>query len=405
MNNPFEFGRELGTDELVDRTEEVSTVIDTIRQGAKLFLVGPRRFGKTSILKASEDRLLVMNASVLRFDAESFPTLDTLVTSLITAAAKNLNGPVERVGKQISEFFSRLRPELTFNVTKDAWSAKLGVAVASANDRHIGLLVEALNGLEALATAQPNHRPVGLIIDEFQKVIELGGTSAESQIRAGIQRHKRVGYVFAGSKTRMLTAMTMDAARPFYRLGAVRFIGPVPTSDFEAFMRSKFELSGFSIESDTSIRTILDLAEEVPYNVQMLAHACWDQLRTLRKTSAVLTPRLVEEAMLLIVRQYDPFYTQIWSSLTAIQQKTLLAVIQESGARLQSHKVALSVGKGASTIQRALEALTDKEILREEEQEGGVRVRFEDPFFARWITAFPARVNGFTASSHERAMS
>ena len=98
--------------------------------------------------------------------------------------------------------------------------------------------------------------------------------------------------------------------------------------------------------------------------------------------------------MSLIVRQYDPFYTQIWSSLTAVQQKTLLAVIQEAGARLRSQKVALSVGKGASTLQRALEALTDKEILREEEHEGGVKMRFEDPFLAQWIRAFPARVTG-----------
>jgi uncharacterized protein len=395
MNNPFEFGRELGTEELVDRADEVAAVVQTIRQGSKLFLVGPRRFGKTSILKTSEDRLSTTDAVVLRFDAESYPALDTFVTSLISTAAKALKGPVERVGEQIRSFFSRLRPEMTFNITQDAWSAKLGMNVASTQEAHLTLLVEALNGLEALAAAQPKGRPVGLIVDEFQKIIELGGTQAESQIRAAIQRHKRVGYVFAGSKTRMLTAMTMDAARPFYRLGTVRFIGPVPKSDFVAFLRSKFEESGYRIEDDDALQVILDLSEEVPYNVQMLAHACWDQLRTRPKQTAILTSRLVNEAMGLIVRQYDPFYTQIWSSLTAVQQKTLLAVIQEAGARLQSQKVALSVGKGASTVQRALEALTDKEILREQEHEGGVKMRFEDPFLAQWIRAFPARVTGF----------
>jgi AAA+ ATPase superfamily predicted ATPase len=394
MNNPFEFGRELGTDELVDRTEEVEAVVQTIRRGSKLFLVGPRRFGKTSILKASEDRLSATDSVVLRFDAESYPALDSLVVSLISVVAKSLKGPVERVGEQVRVFFSRLRPELSFNITQDAWSAKLGMNIASTQDAHLTLLVEALNGLEELAAAQPKNRPVGLIIDEFQKIIELGGTQAESQIRAAIQRHKRIGYVFAGSKTRMLTAMTMDAARPFYRLGTVRFIGPVPKADFEAFLRSKFEQSGYRIADKSAIQVILNLAEEVPYNVQMLAHTCWDELRTRPRQAAVLTVGLVHEAMALVVRQYDPFYTQIWSALTAIQQKTLLAVIQESGARLQSHKVALSVGRGASTVQRALGALTDKEVLREEEHEGGVRMRFEDPFFAQWIRAFPARVTG-----------
>jgi AAA+ ATPase superfamily predicted ATPase len=120
MNNPFEFGRELGTEELVDRTEEVAAVVQTIRQGSKLFLVGPRRFGKTSILKTSEDRLGNTDAVVLRFDAESYPGLDTFVTSLISTAAKALKGPIERVGEQVRGFFSRLRPELSFNITQDA---------------------------------------------------------------------------------------------------------------------------------------------------------------------------------------------------------------------------------------------------------------------------------------------
>jgi hypothetical protein len=46
--NPFQFGRELGIDELVNREEEVDEVVRTIRQGGKLFLSGPRRYGKTS---------------------------------------------------------------------------------------------------------------------------------------------------------------------------------------------------------------------------------------------------------------------------------------------------------------------------------------------------------------------
>ncbi len=80
--------------------------------------------------------------------------------------------------------------------------------------------------------------------------------------------------------------------RPFYRLGAVRFIGPVPKADFVAFLRSKFEGSGYRIEDDAALQAILDFAEEVPYNVQMLAHACWDQLRTRPQAKQPFSPRV-----------------------------------------------------------------------------------------------------------------
>jgi hypothetical protein len=76
MINPFQFGRELGANELVDREDEIAQVVGTIREGGKLFIVGPRRYGKTSILKAAEDQLAGEEAIVLRYDAESYPSVD-----------------------------------------------------------------------------------------------------------------------------------------------------------------------------------------------------------------------------------------------------------------------------------------------------------------------------------------
>ena len=292
--------------------------------------------GKTSILKAAEDKLQLANSVVLRLDAESYPTLEMLVNGIVAGAARQLKSGVERAGEQIRRFFSRLRPELDFSLSDGAWTAKVSMGSESEEQGGVSLLVEALNGLESLAKAQPAGRAVGLVIDEFQKVIELGGDAAEAQIRAAIQRHKRTGYVFAGSKTQMLSAMTMDASRPFYRLGSVRFLGPVPRPDFEGFLGAKFAESRFKVQSPAAISLILDLAEEVPYNVQMLAHSCWAQLRDRVSTKpAVLTEAAVRQALELFVRQYDPFYTQLWTALTSIQQRTLLAVIQQRGVKLQ----------------------------------------------------------------------
>ena len=389
MKNPFEFGRELGIEELVDREDEVASVLNTIRDGNKLFLIGPRRFGKTSILRASEDQLYATDAVVLRFDAESYPSLDLLVAGIIAGTAKQLKTGVERAGEQIRKFFSRLRPEIDFSLNDNSWTAKVGLAPSS-EPGNVTLLVEALNGLEALAQSQPKQRAVGLVIDEFQKLIELGGEAAEGQIRAAIQRHKRTGYVFAGSKTKLLSSMTMDAARPFYRLGSVRFIGPVPRADFERFLETKFVESRFKVQR-AAIGRILDLAEEVPYNVQMLANACWTSLRDrVGDKIPSLTEQVVTQSLELLVRQYDPFYTQVWTALTSIQQKTLLAVIEEQGVNLQSMKVIHKLGRGPSTVRRSLGALLDKNVLREEEKDGGIRMRFEDPFFAQWIRRFAA---------------
>ncbi len=380
----------------MDRAEEVATVEQTIREGGKLFLIGPRRFGKTSILKTAADRLESDSAIVLRLDAESYPTLDLLVTGIVTGAARHLKGGVKRAGEQVRRFFQSLRPELDYSVSDGTWSGKLGID-ATAQD-HTVLLTEALNGLEKLAQAQPQGRPVGLILDEFQRVIELGGRVAEGQIRAAIQTHSRVGYVFAGSKTRMLNDMVTDAARPFYRLGSKVFLGPIPREDFSRFLEEKFVESGFSVEGGAIVR-LLDLAEDVPYNVQMLAHGCWSRLRdgATAKTRCLNAP-FVEETLSTLVRQQDPFFTQLWTMLTPIQQRTLLAVVEQRGVNLQSTKTSQAVGRGPGTIRKSIHSMMENGILREDRMLNSTRLRFEDPFFARWIVLTVMAANGMRMS-------
>lgn len=244
------------------------------------------------------------------------------------------------------------------------------------------LLVEAFNGLEKLAGQA--RQPVGVIIDEFQKIIELGGASAEGQIRAAVQRHRHVGYVFAGSKTRMMADMTGNPSRPFYNLGDRRFVGPVPRAEFADFLRQGFTKGGIREEGDgDAVGLILGLAEDVPYNVQRLAHACWDMLAG--QAEARLTEAVVRGALDHLLREDDAFYTQLWNQLTAVQQQALLAAAREGGVQLHSHRVTRAYGLSAASMARALQALQEKEVLRAEESRGTVRLRLLDPFFGAWL--------------------
>lgn len=383
MENPFQFGRELGLGSLVDRKDEVAAVRRAIRDGNKLFLIGPRRFGKTSILKTAEDELtLEESAIVVRLDAESFPSLDMLVVAIITAAARAMKGESTKVRDIVKKAFSMLRVELDYSLISNEWSVKLGLEPGKLSSP--ALLVDALNGFEKLANLQKREKPVGLILDEFQHVIEIGGPPIEGQIRAAIQTHSRTGYVFAGSKTRMLHDMLMDPARPFYRLGTNIFLGVVPRDDFQAFLVHSFIRSGIRLE-EGAVQEILNLAVDVPYNVQRLASQCWSMLKESGTKKLVLSKAVVKAALDLVIRQDDPFYVTLWNALTAIQQRTLMAVVEENGLNMQSNHVVQSVGKSAPTIRKALLGMMGMTILREEQKVGEKIYRFEDPFFAHWI--------------------
>jgi uncharacterized protein len=395
MENPFEFGRELGSDELVNRVEELALVKQTINSGGKLFVIGPRRYGKTSLLKASAEKSAKEGNIILRYNAEAFAEIDGLVKKIIEDSARLLMGSVEKTGEQIRRYFKSLRPEISFSVTQSQWKSLIGVT-PSANAGNIGLLVDALNGLEELASEQKEKRAT-LIIDEFQEILSSEGMTAEKQIRSAIQTHKNTAYIFAGSKTRMLTEMTTDAGRPFYHLGTLLFIGELPRPEFSRFLLDKFTFGDFfSPKTDEEARRnltlkILDLAEDVPYNVQMLAHSLWNRLLQIKIAApekAHLTADLIDETLERVIRQNDPFYTQIWNGLTTIQKKTLTAVVEENGQNLQSNRVTTKSGVSPSSIRRSLESLISQDVLRQDEKLGNIKIRFEDPFFAHWIRLF-----------------
>jgi hypothetical protein len=375
--NPFQFGRELAGAELVDREADVEAVVDAMEHGGKLFLVGPRRYGKTSILRAAADEVVARKGVVLRYDAEAFTSLELLASRILSDTASSLASTIDKTSAAIREFFQSVRPTATYNATDNKWT----VSLAGTPGRRTGapLLADVLDGVER--AARKTKKSVAVVIDEFQKVIVEGGEDAEAQIRAAIQRHRKVGYVFAGSNTRLIADMTADPRRPFYKLGEVRFVGPLPRDDFAEFLERGFESGGIRVVPGT-INTILALAEDVPYNVQLLAHECWDQCRGTR--AATLTPERVRDARDMVASRNDPIYSQIWTSLTTTQQKALLALLRERSG-LTSADVTRRYDIPVPTMQKALGALESKGIVREEQTRGETTLRLEDPLFGAWV--------------------
>ncbi len=397
MKNPFEFGRELDSQELVNRHDELQTVRETIQTSGKLFIIGPRRFGKTSLLNAVTEEFGKNGDIILNYNAEAYPDIEQLVKRIIEDSARHLKGKIEKIGEQIKLYFKSLRPEVSFSATQTDWKATLGTNIASNAVNPTELLVDVLNGLEKLAADLDGEKNVCLIIDEFQEILSQDKIRAEKQIRAAIQKHRHTAYIFAGSKTQMLAEMVTDPSRPFYRLGSNLSIGKIPKPEFTQFLVDKFTKGGFFLPKTASdekrklAHLIIELADDVPYNVQMLAHFTWNNLSILKvgaSDKAYLSEKIIRENLDKIISQSDTFYTQVWNSLTANQKKTLAAVVSENGQNLQSKAITNKAKMSVSTMQTSLKSLTAQDILRQKEKSGTVTFLFEDPFFAYWIKQF-----------------
>jgi uncharacterized protein len=376
--NPFEFGRELNADELVDREAELELVRRTIVNRGRLFFIGPRRYGKTSILHAAEELLGREGVVVLRHNAEAYESVTLLAQALLTGAARRLAGTAEQVSDSLRRLFGRLSPQLSYDI--DDQRVSVSFSRLPRETPELPLLGEVLEGIDRMAAER--EAPTAVILDEFQQLVAEGGEAAERQLRAAVQRHRHVGYVFSGSQTRLLADMTGDPARAFWKLGERYFLGPIPRGPFRAALERGFVGAGFVVAPD-ALDHILDRAEDVPYNVQRLASACWEAVRVSPEPS--LTAALVDQTLVHIVQQENPAYVQLWQSLTKAQKKALKAVIERGGRELLGREVLQTHGLAASSMQRALQALDARGVVREDEDAGRTRYRLEDPFLATWI--------------------
>lgn len=374
--NPFQYGRELAPAELVDREQELHHLERTIANRGKVFLIGPRRYGKTSLLVAAAARAQAQGVVVLRVDAEKYESLPQLAQALLNAAVSSMEGTLERAAKLLGKAAARLRPELTVDAATGAFTVTLG---ASDRKNELPVLADALDAIEQMALE--SDREVVVMLDEVQQIVIEHGLAAEKQLRATVQRHQRTSYVFAGSATRLLNEMTSDPNRPFYRLGSRIFIDRLPRPALTASLMAGF--AGIGEATESACEYLIERAEDVPYNVQRLAYEAWELMRS--GQVATLDRAAVDQALELIVKREDAAYTQIWVSLKKNQKKALRLIVESGGARFFSGKAAQSKRVAVSSLQRALEALLERNLVRPVQESGATRYVPVDPFLGVWL--------------------
>jgi hypothetical protein len=378
--NPFTVQQAVKGVRLADRREELRRVKAALQQGGKLFLIGPRRFGKTSILLTAEEELRRKKFFVVMLNVQSFTSIEALTAGIVGSAAR-LSGNLKRATTFTRDIFSRLNPNLSWNPAEGTFEVSLGVKTPEPSEQG-PMLVEALNSLERLAA--DSGKNVGVIFDEFQELLLLGGAGIEKQLRAAIQTHEHAGYVFAGSETSLLTDMISNAARPFYRLGEPLFLKAIPRADFSEYLRAGFGQLNCGV-ADAALDLLYELAEDVPYNIQLLAETCWEEAARLR--SKQIEAEEVRAGLRRLLGRFEPVYAGQWAALVPNHRKVLAAIARGADRRLFSKQVLRQTGLTSGNISKSLQSLEKSAILRKEYQGEETFWRFEDPLFKQWILA------------------
>jgi uncharacterized protein len=376
MQNPFVYGEVVPDEAFVDREVELDRLVTDLGDSQKVFLISPRRYGKSSLIRQALGALSRRGALTVEVTVSAYSSYLAFLEGYARALA-SLETRSDRARQWLTDVITSARPEVRYD-PGDSGRGQLSVAfptVTTARDvNRLAVEVFALPG----RLAAERSRNVVVALDEFQAVAEFNGGSVEHALRAAAQQQRQVGYVFAGSEPTLMERM-IGPRRPFYKAGPVMRLEKIPSDVFASFIEERFAKTGLRPEPGLGT-AIVDLSGNLPYDVQRLAHETWDNVKAGGAKRATLDDLHATLARLLA--EQDTMFEAVWQRLTLAQRAALRAVVLQDGRELLSadtrtrHRLG-----GPSSVQASLAALAKQDLLLKQDQ----RYVVVDSLLREWV--------------------
>ena len=375
-DNPFVYGEIVTAAAFADREEERERLGRDLASGQKVFLISPRRYGKSSLVRdvmrgLARQKVLTIEVTVAA-SSSYVGFLESYAQALVSA-----DTPVSRLTRWVSELMRTVKPEVRFDADPSG-SAKFALAFPAVRTaRDTARLAAEVFALPA-RIAEARKQRLAIALDEFQAITSFDGGTVENALRAAVQDQRQVGYVFSGSEPSLMERM-LGPRRPFYKAGPVMRLAKINADDFAAFVDERFRGSGVRPEDGLG-DAIVDLAANVPYDVQRLAHEMWDDIKEAGTKTAGLDDLHVTLTRLL--GEQHTMFEESWQRLTLPQRAVLRALVIEEGRELMSADVrARHRLPGTSTVQAALAALLRQDIITKDSG----RYVTVDSLYREWV--------------------
>jgi hypothetical protein len=171
----------------------------------------------------------------------------------------------------------------------------------------------------------------------------------------------------------------LGRSRPFYKAGPVMRLDRIPAERFAEFIESRFRSTRVKPAPGLG-GAIVELAGNLPYDVQRLAHEVWDDVRAAGSRTAGLED--LHGTLRRLLGEHETIFESMWQRLTLGQRATLRAAVLEDGRELLSSDVRARYRlSGASTVQASLAALVREDILARE----STKYIVVDSLFREWV--------------------
>ncbi|MDQ6839085.1 MAG: ATP-binding protein [Actinomycetota bacterium] len=360
--NPFRYSGPVPPADLVGRGRELRKILDVAYSANNARLVAPRRYGKTSLLRATLAEAEAQGWLVVYVDFFGVLSLGDIAQRVEAAYASQLTG-------RLAQWFTALRRTFKPVVRVGGGPVPASIEVsASSGDDPLGQRL----GLPRRLHERSGKR-VLVAFDEFQDVLQAG--NADSVMRSEIQHHgDAASYIFAGSHVGMMQQLFADKRRAFYAQAERLALPPLADDELGDFLTERFVDTGKDVGS--ALGPLLDIARGHPQRSMLLAHSLWQQTAPGAAANEEVWVAAWEQTTVDVRDEIKA----VWASLSPTQRQ-VLNTIAENRTGLYSKSTGHTRG---GSVPGAVASLVDLgEVIEAPEQTTGYRT--VDPLLALWV--------------------
>jgi uncharacterized protein len=371
--NPFRYGALALDEAFTDREAEVAELLSDVLNGQDVVVFAPRRYGKSSLVWRVSQEAIAQGVLVAHVNLMTTPTKEKLAEKLAETIHDDVASTLFRARERL-RVFAGLR--ITPVVTVEPDTGKLGFSFDTGRQpQDVDATLERLLELPGQLAAE-RERKVALVLDEFQEIVDID-RNLPKLMRSVFETQPGVAHVYLGSKRHMLERIFNDENEPFWRSAKQMQLGVIAPPLFRGYIEARFQATGRRIGPDV-IDRVLDATHGHPYATQELCYFVWEE--TPEGWEAGFDN--YEAALDKLLRSEHAHFGLVWEKAARAQRLVLQALAAEPGrplVRAYRHRHGLP---GASSVQRALDALVRDELVA---KDGRGDYRLAEPFLAEWL--------------------
>jgi hypothetical protein len=370
--NPFRYGALALDEAFTDREQETAELKADALNGQDVVLFAPRRYGKSSLLWRVSQELIAEGALVAHVNLMTTPTTTQLAEKLARTIHDDIASPLFRAKERLRIFQGlRIRPTVTIDPEDGSLSFSFD---ASGRREDINATLERLLELPGQLAGE-RKRPVVLILDEFQEIVDID-PNLPRLMRSVFQQQPEVSHLYLGSKRHMMERIFSNENEPFWRSAKEIELGVIDRQPFGEYIERQFKRTGKQITA-LAVDGILATTRGHPYATQELCYFLWQDT----PAGATATDTQVAEAVNKVLNSEHAHFSLVWEDASAHQRLLLRALAAEPGHPVSAEYRRRHSLPGASSVQRALGALEKAELVGRRRGEAWI----SEPFLAQWV--------------------